>query len=198
MRTGGGLADHGVVTAIASSPVLPGLVLQRRALPKPATRTRANERVLLRHLDVMYKVALSMCGSPHDAQDIVQDVCVRLLSRPRDLKPGRELAYLLTAVRNHWFDRLRSRAAQPQLAAIEDHAHVLASPLPGPSDVAESKRVYRAIADLPEPQRLVVAWVDVAGLSYAETAETLGVPVGTVMSRLHRGRSRLAAELQPA
>jgi RNA polymerase sigma-70 factor (ECF subfamily) len=186
------------VTAIASSPTLPGLSLQRRALPKPAPRTRADERMLLRHLDVMYKVALSMCGSPHVAQDIVQDVCVRLLSRPRELKPGRELAYLLTAVRNHWFDRLRARAAQPQPAALEDHAHLLASPLPGPSEVADAKNVYQAIADLPEPQRLVVAWIDVAGLSYAEAAETLDVPVGTVMSRLHRGRSRLAAELQPA
>ena len=185
------------VTAIASSAALPALSLQRRALPKPAPRTRADETILLRHLDVMYKVALSMCGSPHEAQDIVQDVCVRLLSRPRNLKPGRELAYLLTAVRNFWFDRLRARAAQPQRDALDDHAHLLASPLPGPHDVVESKSVYQAIAGLPEPQRLVVAWVDVAGLSYAEAADTLGLPVGTVMSRLHRGRSRLAAALQP-
>ena len=186
------------MTALASSPALPRLALQRRALPKPAAKTRLDEPTLVGHLDVMYKVALSLCGSPHEAQDIVQDVCVKLLSRPRHATRGRELAYLLTAVRNVWYDRLRARAARPQRAALDDHADVLASPLPEPAELVDHKRVYAAIAQLSEPHRLVVTSIDVAGLSYAEAAELLDVPVGTVMSRLHRGRSRLAALLQPA
>jgi RNA polymerase sigma-70 factor (ECF subfamily) len=186
------------VTAIACSSAPPRLSPQRRALPEFGARTRLDEQTLVGHLDVMYKVALSLCGSPHEAQDIVQDVCLRLLSRPRYAKEGRELAYVLTALRNLWFDRLRARKAAPQQAALDHHADRLTSPLPGPSEILDAKAVYRAIAQLPEPQKLAVASVDVAGLSYADAAELLGVPVGTVMSRLHRGRSRLAARLQPA
>ena len=185
------------MTALAS-PALPRLALQRRALPKPALRTRLDEQLLVAHLDVMYRVALSICGSPQEAQDIVQDVCVKVAVAPARCHARPRAAYLLTAVRNIWYDRLRARAARPQRAALADHPDVLASPLPEPAELVDNKRVYAAIAQLSEPHRLVVTSIDVAGLSYAEAAELLDVPVGTVMSRLHRARSRLAALLQPA
>jgi RNA polymerase sigma-70 factor, ECF subfamily len=174
-------------------------IMRRPALPRPAPRqagkTRLDSATLVEHLDVMYRAALAMSGSSQDAQDIVQDACVRLLSRPRHLEPGRERAYLVTAVRHAWYDRLRARSLRPQPAALDDHDQALASPLPGPHEVADTKRVYEAIAQLSDDHRLVVAAVDVAGLSYAEAAEMLDVPVGTIMSRLHRGRTRVAAAL---
>jgi RNA polymerase sigma-70 factor, ECF subfamily len=151
--------------------------------------------LLVDSLDMLYRVALSLCGSPHDAEDVVQDTCARLLSRPRYVERGREHSYLLVAVRHTYFDRWRGRAAAPQQAPLHDYAEVLAGPMPGPAEVIESRAVFPAIAALPEPHRSVLTAVDVAGMSYAETAEALGVPVGTVMSRLYRARSRVVAEL---
>ena len=188
------------VTALASSPATPLLALRRPALPRPARRqvatTRLDGSTLVAHLDAMFRLALSMCGSHHDAQDIVQDACLRVLARPRHLEPGRERGYLFVAVRHAWFDRLRTRGSRPQPAALDDHANALVSTLPGLEELVDSQRVYAKIAELTEPHRLAVAAVDVAGLSYAEAADLLGVPVGTIMSRLHRGRSRVAAALQ--
>ena len=188
------------VTAIASSPATPLLALRRPALPRPArrraTKTRLDEATLVTHLDGMFRLALSMCGSHHEAQDIVQDACLRVLARPRHLEPGRERGYLFVAVRHAWFDRLRTRGSRPQPAVLDDHAHALVSTTPALDELVDSQRVYARIAELSEPHRLAVAAVDVAGLSYAEAAELLDVPVGTIMSRLHRGRSRVAAALQ--
>jgi RNA polymerase sigma-70 factor (ECF subfamily) len=179
------------VTSIAFSPASPLLAVRRpaqaRSAPRPAGKARLDPATLVENLDVMYRVALALSGSQHDAQDIVQDACVRLLSRPRHLARGRERAYVVVAV--------RARAVRPPAAALDDHAAVLASPLPGPDEIVDANRVFDAIAQLSEPHRLVVAAVDVAGLSYAEAAEMLDVPVGTVMSRLHRGRTRVAAAL---
>lgn len=196
------------VTSIASSPALPLFSMRRPAHARPARpsiarpsrsagKTRLEPAIVVENLDLMYRVALAMCGSPHDAQDIVQDACVRLLARPRHLEHGRERAYLVVAVRHAWFDRLRARSTRPQAAALDEHAEGLASPNPGPEQIVDTKGVFAAIAQLAEPHRLAVAAVDVAGLSYADAAEMLGVPIGTVMSRLHRGRSRVAAALAP-
>ena len=188
------------VTALATSPATPLLALRRPALPRPAQRravkTRLDESTLVAHLDAMFRLALSMSGSHHEAQDIVQDACLRVLARPRHLEPGRERGYLFVAVRHAWFDRLRTRGSRPQPAALDEHSHALVSAHPELDELIDSKRVYTKIAELSEPHRLVVAAVDVAGLSYVEAAELLDVPVGTIMSRLHRGRSRVAAALQ--
>jgi RNA polymerase sigma-70 factor (ECF subfamily) len=191
------------VPAIASSPAAPLLTLRRPARRRPAAqpaaaKTYLDTSTLIEHLDAMHRLALSMCGSHHEAQDIVQDACLRVLARPRHLEPGRARGYLFVAVRHAWFDRLRRRGKRPQPAALEDHAHALVSPRPGLDELVDAQRVYGTIAQLSEPHRLAVAAVDVAGLSYAEAAELLGVPVGTIMSRLHRGRSRVAAALQAA
>jgi RNA polymerase sigma-70 factor (ECF subfamily) len=196
------------VTSIASSPAVPLLSMRRPAHARPTRpslarpsrsdgTTRLDPATVTENLDLMYRVALAMCGSSHDAQDIVQDACVRLLARPRHLEHGRERAYLVVAVRHAWFDRLRARSSRPQPAKLDDHSEVLASPRPGPDEVVDAKSVFAAIAELAEPHRLAVAAVDVAGLSYADAAEMLGVPIGTIMSRLHRGRSRVAAALAP-
>ena len=186
------------MTALASSPPLPLLSLRRPARTRPSARTttRLDADSLVRHLDAMHRFALALSGSHHDAQDVVQDACLRLLARPRHLEPGHERGYLFVAVRHAWIDRLRGRATRPQGVALDTDSHAFASTRPELDELLDAKRVFAHIAELSEPYRVVVAAVDVAGLSYAEAAELIDVPVGTIMSRLHRGRSRVAAAMR--
>ena len=147
--------------------------------------------VLADHLDRLYRAAWALCGSREDAEDLVQETYARVLAKKRVDRLRRRRAPVPA-----------DRAAQhvPQLAAhaLAAPAHGGArgrasrgSPRPaatGPQAIVEARAVFAAIAALPDDQRDVVAAVDVAGLSYAEAAESLGVPAGTIMSRLHRGR----------
>jgi RNA polymerase sigma-70 factor (ECF subfamily) len=146
------------------------------------------------HLDRLYRAAWALCGSREDAEDLVQDTYARVLSKQRVIGSDADtLPYLLTVLRNTFVSNLRTRARRPQTAAIEDAEGRLAAPTSrSPAAVAEAREVFAAIAALPDDQRDVIAAVDVAGLSYAEAAESLGVPTGTVMSRLYRGRARVA------
>jgi RNA polymerase sigma-70 factor (ECF subfamily) len=150
--------------------------------------------VLADHLDRLYRAAWALCGSREDAEDLVQETYARVLSKPRTIASGADaLPYLLTVLRNTFVSSLRTRSRRPRTAPLDEAEPRMAAPASAtPSAVVEVREVFAAIAALPEDQRDVVAAVDVAGLSYAEAAGTLGVPVGTVMSRLHRGRSRVA------
>jgi RNA polymerase sigma-70 factor (ECF subfamily) len=144
------------------------------------------------------RLALSLCGSAQLADDITQETYLRVLSRPRRLRRGSggEFPYLARTLRNVLNDYRRAQRRQPALVSDEQLADVPQLRADGDPDHAiRSAEVYAAIAALPEPWRDVVAAVDLAGLSYAETASALRVPVGTVMSRLHRGRARLADAL---
>jgi RNA polymerase sigma-70 factor (ECF subfamily) len=152
--------------------------------------------VLADHLDRLYRAAWALCGSREDAEDLVQETYARVLAKKRVIATDADaLPYLLTVLRNTFRSSLRTRARRPRTAALEDAAEQrLAAPAAtGPHAIVEARAVFAAIAALPDDQRDVIAAVDVVGLSYAEAAETLGVPTGAVMSRLHRGRSRVAA-----
>ena len=150
--------------------------------------------VLADHLDRLYRAAWALCGSREEAEDLVQETYVRVLAKKRMIASDADaLPYLLTVLRNTFRSSLRTRSRRPQTAAMEEADPRFAAPASaGPDAVLEARAVFAAIAALPDDQRDVVAAVDVAGLSYAEAAETLGVPAGTIMSRLHRGRSRVA------
>ena len=150
--------------------------------------------VLADHLDRLYRAAWALCGSREDAEDLVQETYARVLAKKRVIATEADaLPYLLTVLRNTFRSSLRTRSRRPRTAALEDAETLLAAPAAtGPQAIVEARAVFAAIAALPEDQRDVVAAVDVAGLSYAEAAESLGVPAGTIMSRLHRGRSRVA------
>src|SRR5215217_4178909 len=147
------------------------------------------------HLDRLYRAARGLTGSPHEAEDLVQETYARVLSRPRLVDREKELGYLMTALRHTLIDRRRRRRLQA-VSLEELPAEPAARTQRGqPETALAAREIYAAIADLPQPYREVIAAVDLAGLSYREAALLLGVPVGTVMSRLSRARTRVGAEL---
>lgn len=162
----------------------------------PANEARFAEYVVP-ELDVMYRVAMSITRNPTDAEDLVQDTLLRAF-RAIDRFDGRyPRAWLLTIMRNAQVNRVRRKRPEllndpdetigrladegPDGGAAEDH--VLDAQLSAPVELA--------LAELPEKFRRVVELVDLHQLSYQETADALGIPVGTVMSRLHRARRNI-------
>jgi RNA polymerase sigma-70 factor (ECF subfamily) len=146
------------------------------------------------HVDRLYRAALALTGSPADAEDLVQDTYVRILARPRFMRTADDLGYLLRVLRNTFLTRRRDAGRRPREVVLDEEPGALRTS--GHPDAAlEAREVLAAIAALPDDFRDVVVHVDVAGLSYAEAAELLGIPQGTVMSRLYRGRQRLAEQV---
>jgi RNA polymerase sigma-70 factor (ECF subfamily) len=144
------------------------------------------------HLDRLYRAALGLTGSPADAEDLVQDVCVRVLAKPRLVSGDDDLGYLLRVLRNTFISKRRAAARRPATAtAPEDLERYEANALADPERAFEVRQLYARIAELPEHQRDALVAVDLLGLSYKEAAETLGVPTGTIMSRLFRARNAL-------
>ena len=145
------------------------------------------------HLPRLFGLAWSLCGSRHLAEELTQETYARVLSRPRRLRSGNDFQYLARTLRNvvsdHW------RAEQRRPAHTDWDLDDEPASTGDPEAAAAAGEVYAAIGALPDHLRDVVAAVDVAGLTYAETAKALRIPDGTVMSRLFRARARLAAAL---
>jgi RNA polymerase sigma-70 factor (ECF subfamily) len=140
------------------------------------------------HIDRLYRAAWAMCGSREDAEDLVQETFAQVLSRRRQIGTDDPLPYLLTVLRNTFISSLRRADRRPRTTPIEDAPE----PVAPASDVLSAREVLAAVAALPDEQRDAIVAVDVAGLGYSEAASALGVPVGTIMSRLYRGRERIA------
>jgi RNA polymerase sigma-70 factor (ECF subfamily) len=148
------------------------------------------------HVGRLYRAAYGLCGSQQDAEDLVQETFARVLRRPRFVRRGGERAYLLRVLRNTWISSLRSRGATVVVPAGDtiDDFEAGCDPI---EEKLSSDAVYRALQELSEPLREALVAVDVVGLSYRQAARALGIKQGTVMSRLHRGRSQVAASLGP-
>ena len=146
------------------------------------------------HLDRLFRAAWALCGSREDAEDLVQETYVRVLAKPRTIGAADEaLPYLLGVLRNTYVSGVRTRSRRPQTVPIETSEHRLSAPRgESPPAALEARELFAVIAALPAEQRDVIVAVDVAGLSYAEAAHGLDVPIGTVMSRLYRGRDAVA------
>ena len=152
-----------------------------------------NPETLPIHIDSLRRAARGMTRSHHDAEDLVQDTLVRVLARPRQLGPAGAGPYLHQALRNTHISSLRTRDRRPVLTVLEPEDSRLVAPAAGePVEILHRREVLAHIHELPTAQREVIAAVDVAGFGYTEAATRLQIPVGTVMSRLHRGRARLA------
>jgi RNA polymerase sigma-70 factor (ECF subfamily) len=143
------------------------------------------------HLPRLFRLAWSLCGSRHLAEELTQETYVRVLARPRQLRGVSDYAYLASTLRNVHADHHRSEHRRP--VPVADPPNVSGGTSPEAALIA--REVYAAIAALPDPLRDVVATVDVGGASYTEAATSLKIPLGTVMSRLHRARKKLVGTL---
>ena len=157
------------------------------------------ERVVLPHLDDAYTLARYLLRDEHDAQDAVQDAVLRALRYFETYRDGDARAWLLAIVRNcclTWHRRQRGDRATVPLLDI-DVADIGSGRETDTRAIARSEReaLQRAVAALPVEFREVIVLREVQELSYKEISAVVGVPIGTVMSRLARGRKRLAAAL---
>jgi RNA polymerase sigma-70 factor (ECF subfamily) len=146
------------------------------------------------HVDRLYRAAWALCGSRHDAEDLVQETFARVLARPRVLRGDDQLAYLMRVLRNTFLSSRRAASRRPHVAASVDDLELADASAAGrPEGALEAQAIYGAIAGLPEDFRLALIAVDIVGLSYGEAGRVLGAPEATITSRLHRARRRVIA-----
>ncbi len=154
---------------------------------------------VVEHLPRLYRAARAWTGSREDAEDLVQETCARVLARPR-LVRGDDVGYLMRAMRNTLVSPRRAEARRPTTnpldEELDDGISERAAPRSDAAQAIENAEVFAAISELPADFRDALVAVDVAGLSYQEAAAVLGVPEGTVTSRLFRARDRLARRLE--
>jgi RNA polymerase sigma-70 factor (ECF subfamily) len=163
----------------------------------PVAARQLDPECLGDHLDRLYRAAWGFCGSREDAEDLVQETYARVLVRPRLIRREDDLGYLLRALRNTFLAGRRGKAARTTSVPLDEELDARAGPVPAdPEELAEQRRVYAAIAELPADYRDALVAVDVAGLCYREAATALRVPEGTVTSRLARARDRVAEALE--
>jgi RNA polymerase sigma-70 factor (ECF subfamily) len=137
-----------------------------------------------------------MCGCREEAEDLVQDTYVRVLAKPRMLRGGDELGYLMRVLRNTYVSKLRTADRRPRTAELLEFAHPAETRTSlRPVEAFEAAEVYAAVSELPEQYRDALVAVDVAGLSYKEAAKALRTREGTIMSRLYRARQQVARKL---
>jgi RNA polymerase sigma-70 factor (ECF subfamily) len=148
-----------------------------------------DSRALLTELPRLRRYARALVGERAGADDLVQDTLERAWTRAAQWRPGSDLrAWLFSIMHNLRVDQLRRNGPMP-LSLDEETFDVPTRPTQ--SDGLEVMALDRALATLPEEQRAVLLLVAVEEMSYADIAGALGIPVGTVMSRLSRGRERL-------
>jgi len=166
------------------------------------------ERQALPFLESLYNTALRMTRNAQDAEDLVQETFLRAYRSYHQFSPGTNLkAWLFRILKNAFINEYRKKRAAPveeDFAGIEesfesrlDRDRVVSIPNPEEEAIARSldEGVQRALAALPPDYRMAIVLADLEGFSYKEIAEILEVPIGTVMSRLYRGRKQLEEEL---
>ena len=169
---------------------------------KPSVEATAFERLVLPEIEVLLRVANSLTPHYAEAEDLVQDTLIRAYRGIDRFDGQHPRAWLLTILRNTHINRNRRRRPEllrdPEMA--KDRLVSAASDERTDAFIEDEidAEIVLALASLDEPFRGVVELVDVDGLTYSEAAVLLDVPVGTVMSRLHRGRSRIRGRLNSA
>lgn len=148
-------------------------------------------REIMTHVAALRRYALVLVADPHEADDLVQECLSRVLGQMRAWRPVRDLrAYLFATMHNVFVDTTRKRRTRADHVPIEDVMATLALPA-SQTRRLEVRDLLQSLAVLPEQQREVVLLVGLEGMSYLEAARVLDVPIGTVMSRLSRGREAL-------
>jgi len=148
------------------------------------------------HIDRLYRAAWSLAGSREEAEDLVQETFERVLRRPRFLRSEDDLAYLLRVLRNTFFSQRRAAGRRPQTTPLPEDLDLIEDRAAPAADARiESAALYEAISRLPDDFRDALVAIDVVGLSYREAARALRTREGTITTRLHRARQRVAREL---
>jgi len=147
------------------------------------------------HIASLRRYARALMRNSADAEDLVQEALTRAVARADSFQAGTNLrAWLFTILHNVHVNQVRSKAARPQEVDVDDVESKLVSP-PRQEERVELREMMRAVDELPEEQRKVLLLVALEGLKYDEVADMLGVPIGTVMSRLSRAREAVRAKL---
>jgi RNA polymerase sigma-70 factor (ECF subfamily) len=177
-------------------------------LARPAPERHADfERQVRPYLEQLYPAALRMTRNPSDAEDLVQETLAKAYVAFHQFTPGTNLrAWLYKILSNTFVNSYRKTRRQPALATAPELADEWQTGTDASAPVARSaeaealdrlgdSEVLRALRDLPTDFRTAVYLADIEGYPYREVAAMMGTPIGTVMSRLHRGRDRLRRAL---
>jgi RNA polymerase sigma factor (sigma-70 family) len=161
---------------------------------------RSFEEIVLPHLDAAFNYARWLTKNDADAEDVVQDAYVRALRFFSSLRGEDARAWLLTIVRNTWYGRFPRRAGGAVMTVVDENpderADVGLDPEAQLIQQQTVEQVRGALEALPSDFREVLVLRELEGLSYKEISEVAGVPLGTVMSRLSRARTRLQEALR--
>jgi RNA polymerase sigma-70 factor (ECF subfamily) len=179
------------------------LVVVDRDKESVAERTKRFERDALAFKNQLYSAAMRYTRNPDDAQDLLQDTYAKAFVSFHQFEPGTNLkAWLYRVLTTTFINNYRKGQRRPQVTDSELEDWELFESASHTSDQGKSAEVEvlerlpdvdvkRALASIPEEFRMAVYLVDVEGFSYKEAAEIIGIPTGTIMSRLHRGRKQL-------
>lgn len=157
------------------------------------------ENIVEQHSDRVYRLALRLTGNRHDAEDLTQEVFVRVFRSLHTYTPGTFEGWLHRITTNLFLDQARRKQRIRFDALSDERAARIASASPAPelayTDQTFDDDVEAALSALPPDFRAAVVLCDIEGLSYEEIAEILGAKLGTVRSRIHRGRALLRTAL---
>jgi RNA polymerase sigma-70 factor, ECF subfamily len=165
------------------------------------------EREVVPFMGQLYPAALRMTRNPSDAEDLIQETFAKAYAKFHQFQPGTNLrAWLHRILSNTFINTYRKKRREPLQdlgAEFQDDWQTGADPLTPPARSAEAEvidrlgdsDVLRALRELPAEFRVAIYLADVEGYPYREVAEMMGTPIGTVMSRLHRGRAKLRQRL---
>jgi RNA polymerase sigma-70 factor (ECF subfamily) len=159
-------------------------------------RDETFEAEVMPQLRALFGMAYRLTGNAHDAEDLVQETMLRAYRAFDRYRPGTNArAWLFTILHRLRTDALRRKGRRPETVQLLDDGPPVA-PAHEAALTSGHEEITRALEALPETFRSAVVLRDIEEFSYAEIAEILGIPVGTVMSRIHRGRALLRQMLR--
>lgn len=165
----------------------------------PAVDWASFEAEAMPHAPRLFRLAMWLERDRHEAEDLVQETFVQALQSFHRFTPGTNCrAWLITILHHVRSNRIRARQRRPVIEDVDDRIAETVPFVPAIPNHLTDEEILDALGSIPEANQHVVLLCDVEGLSYKEIADALAIPMGTVMSRLHRGRALLRRRLAGA